>query len=188
MMDTLRCACGGTLHRQQVPELDFSRYIGADLCVILQNPPVWVCDRCRGVTLDGEVIDTATRAVVLHIMEAPERLDGSLARLVRRLIGLTQQELAERMGVNRVTVADWERGAKELSAQHDLLLRSIAMALISEPAPEVASTAPRRAPLITSQALVKVLSTVRKGANSLAPASLSPLIIDEALATLRGAG
>lgn len=186
MTDDLKCACGGTLHRQQVPELDFSRYIGAGLHVILRNPPAWVCDQCKGVTLDGEVIDTATRSVVLHLITAPERLGGSLAKLVRRLLGLTQQDLAARIGVNRVTVADWERGAKELSAQNDLLLRCIAMAVIAAPS-EAGSASPMREMLITSHALENALSTVRKGANVLDPASLSPLIIDATLTTLRAA-
>src|SRR5712691_11689081 len=32
-------------------------------------------------------------------------------RWLRRHLGFTQQALAERLGIHRVTVADWERGA-----------------------------------------------------------------------------
>jgi transcriptional regulator with XRE-family HTH domain len=178
MMDTYKCECGGTLHRQQVPELDFSKYVGGGLRVILENPPAWVCDTCKGVTLDGEVIDTARQAVVLLLIELPERFGPNLAKLMRRLLGLTQQELAERMGLNRVTVADWERGEKELSAQNDLLLRSIAMGVMSEKSDLVL------APMHDRQ-VHKALARVRKGIDVRELSSLPPFVITEALTALR---
>jgi DNA-binding transcriptional regulator YiaG len=180
MMDSMKCACGGTLHRQQVPELDFSKYVGGGLRVSLENSPAWVCDTCKGVTLDGEVIDTGRKAVVLLLIEIPERFGPNLAKLIRRLLDLTQQELAERMGVNRVTVADWERGEKELSAQNDLLLRSIAMGVLSEKSEIVLER-------IHDRQVHKALARVRKGTAVREPSSVPPLVIAEALTALRQA-
>lgn len=34
--------------------------------------------------------------------------------------GLTQEQLAERMGVSRVSVGNWERGKKKISRKHFL--------------------------------------------------------------------
>jgi DNA-binding transcriptional regulator YiaG len=163
-----------------VPEFDFSQYVGGGLHVILQNPPALVCDTCGGVALDGKVIDTARQAVVLLLVEIPERFGPSLARLLRRLIGLTQKELAERMGLHRVTIADWERGEKELSAQHDLLLRGIAMGVMSEASDKVVAQ-----PQVWQDAISKVMTGVRSGSQVRDLASLSPMVIDEALTALR---
>ena len=39
-------------------------------------------------------------------------MDGSELRRIRERMGrLTQAQMAERLGVHRVTLADWERGA-----------------------------------------------------------------------------
>ncbi len=178
MMDTFQCECGGTLHGQQVPELGFSKYVGGGLRVILENPPAWVCDTCKGVTLDGEVIDTARQVVVLLLIKLPERFGPHLAKLMRRLLGLTQQELADRMGRHRGTVADWERGEKELSAQNDLLLRSIAMGVMSEKSD--LGLAPMH-----DQQVHRALARVRKGIDVREPSLLPPFIITEALTALR---
>jgi DNA-binding transcriptional regulator YiaG len=181
MTDSIRCECGGTLHRQQVPEFDFSQYVGGGLQVILQNPPAWVCDQCSGVALDGEVIDTAMQAVIVLLIEIPERFGPDLAKLLRRLLGLTQQELAERMGINRVTVANWECGKNEPSPHHDLLLRSIATGVISNSSKGVTL------PVQAWQDIGKALAWVRGGPNVRDLPSLSPLIIAESLTTLRQA-
>lgn len=49
----------------------------------------------------------------------------------RRRAGLTQLQLAERLGVPQSRVADWERGARGVP---DALLESLAEALTVEPA------------------------------------------------------
>jgi len=52
---------------------------------------------------------------------------GEKLREYRRIHGLTQKKLAERLGVDETTVAGWERGkhqpAKQLLARQDFLLR-----------------------------------------------------------------
>lgn len=45
-------------------------------------------------------------------------------RLVRRRLGLTQAELARRLGVARPTVTRWENGSRRLSRMAALAFRS----------------------------------------------------------------
>jgi DNA-binding transcriptional regulator YiaG len=56
---------------------------------------------------------------------------------LRRSMQITQQELADRMGIVRETVAAWESNLKEISPQHDLILRVLMLnrARGSEPVP-----------------------------------------------------
>lgn len=46
-------------------------------------------------------------------------------RAARVAAGLTQQELAEKMGVSRSTVIDWESGEREIRPPYLLLFSSI---------------------------------------------------------------
>ncbi|MBI5511752.1 MAG: helix-turn-helix domain-containing protein [Deltaproteobacteria bacterium] len=65
------------------------------------------------------------RAVMMH----DHILSNDKARFLRKAwLGLTQDELAGRMGINKITVADWERGERPLSKEHDYELRGIALA------------------------------------------------------------
>lgn len=41
-------------------------------------------------------------------------MTGQSLREVRVALGLTQSELAERWGVRRATISDWERGAHDV--------------------------------------------------------------------------
>lgn len=41
-----------------------------------------------------------------------EDVDGAAVRAARERLGLSQQALAERLGVYQATVSDWERGRK----------------------------------------------------------------------------
>jgi hypothetical protein len=84
------------------------------------------------------------------------------------------------MGLNRVTVADWERGEKALSAQNDLLLRSITVGVMSEKSDLVL------APMHDRQ-VHKALARVRKGIDVRELSSLPPFVITEALTALRQA-
>jgi len=59
----------------------------------------------------------------MDIVGLPHRLTAGFARYLRRSMQITQQELADRMGIARETVASWESSLKEISPQHDLILR-----------------------------------------------------------------
>jgi transcriptional regulator with XRE-family HTH domain len=73
--------------------------------------------------LHGQVINAALFFIAMGIVGLPHRLSAGFARHLRRSMQITQQELADRMGIARETVASWESGLKEISPQHDLILR-----------------------------------------------------------------
>jgi DNA-binding transcriptional regulator YiaG len=122
----IQCECGGTLKPAKLDTFDFSPLAG--IPVILVGVPGLRCQKCKRVTLEGEVINRAIHDLVTQIVKLPDRLLPAHARFLRKHLRLTQQALAERMGIARETVADWERGQSPISAQHDLMLRAIVIA------------------------------------------------------------
>ncbi len=116
-----QCECGGTFKRVTLTNFDFSRYSG--LPSFLDGVPGWKCGSCGREMLLGQAINISLFFIAMHIVRSPGRLMPGFARYLRRLMQITQQELADRMGVARETVASWESSLKEISPQHDLILR-----------------------------------------------------------------
>ena len=73
--------------------------------------------------LHGQVINASLFLMEMNIVGFPHRFTAGFARYLRRSMQITQQELADRMGIARETVASWESNLKEISPQHDLILR-----------------------------------------------------------------
>jgi transcriptional regulator with XRE-family HTH domain len=116
-----KCECGGTFKPITLRSFDFSRYSG--LPSFLDGAPGWRCDACQREMLHGQVINASLFFIAMGIVGLPHRLSAEFARYLRRSMQITQQELADRMGIARETVASWESGLKEISPQHDLILR-----------------------------------------------------------------
>lgn len=123
----LPCACGGELERTTLAEFDFSRYAGEGMTVNLVKAPGYRCDRCGAQTLDGEVIEEVLSKLGQAMAVGRERLGHDELRFLRKHLGLTQQELGEKLEINRVTIADWERGEQPISLMHELKLRSLVL-------------------------------------------------------------
>ena len=119
----LRCECGGVLKEATLAKFDFTPVAG--IPSVLRNTPGLRCNRCHLPTLDGTVINETLRLMALAIAKQPERMTADHAKFSRKHMQLTQQALAERMGIARETIADWERGRDPISAQHDLMLRAL---------------------------------------------------------------
>jgi len=92
--------------------------------VVLKDLPVYVCE-C------GEEMPVIKGAEKLHaeiadvITWKPSPLTGKEAKFLRKRIGMKGKELADVMGVTKVTVSRWENSAANLGAGSDRLLRLI---------------------------------------------------------------
>lgn len=156
-----RCECGGEFKATTVATYDFTPIAG--IPAQLKNVRALVCARCGGVTLDGRIINVALNAIAIAITRLPSRLTHERSRFLRRRLGLSQQALAERMGIDRVTVAKWETSG-EISPQHDHMLRGLVLA-------HCARTAKRLDPA----AMVEALSSVHREPT---PEPAPPIVID----------
>jgi DNA-binding transcriptional regulator YiaG len=121
----LNCACGGVLKEASLDSYDFSGYTGFH--TILQNVPGLRCTKCGGETLHGGMIHMIFKCLIVEIAKTQRRLSSNEARFLRRVMNMTQQELATRMAIARETVAKWECGDAEISPQHDFILRVVVL-------------------------------------------------------------
>jgi len=121
----MKCECGGELRRVVLDEYDFSAEAG--LPVKLREVPALRCARCDEVVLEGAVAELGLHLVGLALVKQKELLRPEQAKYLRKLLGATQKELADRMSIARETVAAWECGQKTISPQHDYILRSLAV-------------------------------------------------------------
>jgi putative zinc finger/helix-turn-helix YgiT family protein len=122
------CECGGRLRAVKIPEYDFSEYVGFKVTVAEMDG--LRCDQCGGETIDGRLVNAIMNITVVKITQAPRRLDGAEARYLRQNLGVTQTELASRMGIIRGTVAKWESGDISISPQHDYILRGLTLSAL----------------------------------------------------------
>jgi transcriptional regulator with XRE-family HTH domain len=132
----MRCDCGGALRRVRLKAFDFTPLAG--IPSELRKVPGLRCGDCGYETVPGFVINGSLEVLALAVAQYDHRLTKELAIFLRKRLRITQQELADRMGISRETVAKWECGRNEISASHDMILRtlvvgSLAASLWGEP-------------------------------------------------------
>lgn len=121
------CSCGGRLRKVNLDKVELAPFFG--LRGVLEGPiPGFRCGSCKLETLSGRSIDRMLIAVALSVMSQQRILTTEEARFLRKaVLGMTQTALAKHMGINPTTVADWERGERPLSKEHDYELRGVAL-------------------------------------------------------------
>ena len=102
------CECGGELRPTKFDVYDFSAYVGFKVTV--SGVDGLKCTKCGGETVDGSLVNAVMTYTIVQIAKSPRRLNGAEARYLRHTLDVTQEELAARMGIDRVTVAKWESG------------------------------------------------------------------------------
>jgi YgiT-type zinc finger domain-containing protein len=127
----MKCACGNKMTKVIVDEYDFTDLAG--LPVIVQRMPALKCKKCGEEMLAGADISRVLEHVAITIIQRVPRLGAKEAKFLRGQLGLTQKELAARMGLHKITVAAWE-SKKSISPQHDHILRTIVLAKLSRTA------------------------------------------------------
>jgi DNA-binding transcriptional regulator YiaG len=83
--------------------------------------------------LDGGVLDEALEALALVLVETDAPLRPKEIKFLRNALDMTQEELGERLGVHRTTVARWEIDEVRMGKAESMALRGLAaMRLLSK--------------------------------------------------------
>jgi hypothetical protein len=98
----MKCECGGVQRKAVLSRFDFSAYAGIPATLV--DAPGFRCSKCGHETLGGALINRALQLLVQAIVTGPHRLTAAGARFLRKSMRLTQQELADKLGANRITV------------------------------------------------------------------------------------
>lgn len=128
MMRAGKCSCGGRLRATTIARVELAPLFGLR-GVLEGRVPGVRCDQCEAETFEGRALDQMLLVVARAVLTQPRILSAEEARFLRKaVLGLTQSRLADRMGINAITVADWERGERPMSKEHDYEIRGIALA------------------------------------------------------------
>ncbi len=122
----IQCSkCGkGKMRKGKIANHNIGALVGLG-SVFLTKAPALVCSACSHVMLEGTVLDHAMQQLARMIVEQAEELRPEEVRYLRETLGMTQVELAERLGISRVTLARWETACAPLARPSSLALRSI---------------------------------------------------------------
>jgi DNA-binding transcriptional regulator YiaG len=113
---------GGTYRTVVEKNFDLEPYIGFPARV--EHMPVLRCSECGDRMIPGAAIDRAMALAGETVaVSTSARLTARQAIFLRKHMGLTQGELAQRMGCDRGTVAKWETRGFGISKPYDLILR-----------------------------------------------------------------
>jgi YgiT-type zinc finger domain-containing protein len=107
-----------------VDDYDMSPFFGLDARLV--RAPALVCDHCGEVTLEGPVVEAAERALGRLVVCGAGPLGPKEVRFLRGLMGLSQAELGERLGVHRVSVARWETETAPVGVLESFAIRTMA--------------------------------------------------------------
>jgi hypothetical protein len=119
----IRCSeCEDGVLGKKTIEHDVGALLGMNE-VRVTNLPALVCNRCSAVAVEGEILDKISLALASVILRRPT-VDGLEVRYLRKLMGDTQADLAERLGVDRVTVNRWENSPEPIDGAQAYALRS----------------------------------------------------------------
>ena len=83
------------------------------------------CGACGEEYFAAGQLDEIQRAANAAARDELDRLSGEDIATMRRALGLTQRQLAERLGISPGLVARWERGTVLTSAMADRYLRDL---------------------------------------------------------------
>ncbi len=93
----------------------------------LEDCLMYLCPTCNITMPMLPSSDLTTKAITLGLVRQKGRLDGDSIVFLRKSMGLKAAELADVLGVDRVTVSRWENNKQEIEAFYDFRLRMAAI-------------------------------------------------------------
>jgi len=87
------------------------------------------CNRCGNEDPIIAHLDELMRTVVVAVVCSPSPLRGTDVRFLRKYIGMTAEEFARLLNVDKTTVSKWENDRDPVGNQSDRLIRLIVIGL-----------------------------------------------------------
>jgi DNA-binding transcriptional regulator YiaG len=166
---SIRCStCHvGTFEPTTVDRADLSALMGLSP-VEVHHAPALRCTHCGEVTWEGTTLDAIAYELARQLVADSSHLAPDEVRYVRKYLGLTQADLATRLGVDRNTVARWEIADRPLRHGEAIALRALVALHLIAARPSLAASlqarfttpppAGRSAPYVVSSDVFDVAS------------------------------
>ena len=136
----IRCSvCGKGSLVQKLVDHDVGELLDMKR-VIVHNMPALVCTKCGSVHMYGGILDQIAILLAVNILQLQE-LEPVEVRYLRKLIGDTQEELAERLGVVRATINRWENDPEPVKGPDAYAIRSHAFFRLRDRSPAIEAVA-----------------------------------------------
>jgi DNA-binding XRE family transcriptional regulator len=123
-------ACEKGTMRATRKDVDISDLVGLSE-VIVPDANVLACDNCDNFAMGGIGLDAYKNTIAKDLVETVDRLSGDEARYLRKLMLLTQNELAEKLGIDRMTILRWE-GEPHVEFFNSYALRALVSAWLTK--------------------------------------------------------
>jgi putative zinc finger/helix-turn-helix YgiT family protein len=91
--------------------------------LIIPNYTVYVCDNCNEELVDEKTINAAEKQLRDFHRKVDNLLTTDEIIAIRKKLGLTQEKLAEKLGISRITEARYESGQLTQDKSQDIHLR-----------------------------------------------------------------
>ncbi len=117
----MRCyECGGELKKTKGTH--HYRESGLDN-IYLKNIPINKCKKCGEYEIEIKNTEELHILISFALMLKPDALIAKEARFFRKLLGYTEEQMANALGIKRVTVSRYETSDKPLNLERDKHLR-----------------------------------------------------------------
>jgi DNA-binding transcriptional regulator YiaG len=157
----------GTFEPTTVDRVDRSTWMGLSP-VDVPHAPGLRCSHCGEVTWEGTTLEAIAEELARQLVADSSPLAPEEVRYLRTYLGLTQAELATQLGVDRTTVARWDKADRPLRHDEALGLRALVALHLLAARPSLATAlaarfttpppAERTAPYVVSSDVFAVTS------------------------------
>jgi len=93
--------------------------------LILKGIPAYKCPKCNQINPIIKNIKELHQLVAQRLINKKSVLSGQELIFLRKEIGLKAKELAEKLGVHKVTISRWENEKEQISFPYDSLVKFI---------------------------------------------------------------
>lgn len=119
----MKCVRCGTEVTERRGEVDYDSLPGTRL----KNVPIRECPECGESYTGIPNMEGLDETLAKLVISQSTRLTGDEIRFLRKYLGLSQEDLARKMGVQPESISRWENERANMSEPHERLLRSIAV-------------------------------------------------------------
>jgi putative zinc finger/helix-turn-helix YgiT family protein len=118
------------------------RYLESGISnLYLQGVEVAECLQCGESEVIIPRIEKLHRAIALSLANSPARLTGEQLRFLRKLLGLSGEQLGRYLHTDKTKISKWESGEDPIGPSTDRLIRLLVAALDNELRPGVSAIA-----------------------------------------------